>query len=206
MQFNVKQQLFAYMAVALCMLCSGLDFVGAQDSNIVERIVFRGQSRAVFRKRLERELELLISKLNDVCGLSESQMAKLRLAGTVDIERFLREGERLKHEFDETQLNNARENVVQLLATLTPLRDRIEAGFFVDSSLFAKTLFSVLSPAQLQAPEQRSVLSRPFAVRSLTMNLRQVVPSERSKDERLKQRTAAGDRLPAGAIVLPNPQ
>lgn len=197
--------LFAYIFVAVCVLSINADTCSAQDSNVVEKFVFRGQSQAVFRKSVVAQLDVVISNLNTAYGLSENQIAKIRLAGEVDIERFLREGERLRGDVDEFGLNLNRENAMQVMETLAPLRQRIDTGFFNESSLFAKTLYSVLTPEQVKMSPHRNLLNRSIALRSLILKLPRVAPIEPAQREQLKEMIKTQEKFLRDAQRRPSP-
>jgi hypothetical protein len=92
------------------------------------------------RGRLDSTLRSWIIYIDQLCGLTEEQETKLRLAGQGDIRRFLDRVEEVKHAHRETLTIPGEIRSLQEAWTLNP---------FLDGSLFWKTLKKNLSGAQV---------------------------------------------------------
>jgi hypothetical protein len=92
------------------------------------------------------ELTLNLEAVDRVCGLSEEQKAKLRIAGQGDYARFGRQVDELRAEFvGKTYNQNEIGNIYQ---KIQPLGQVYQAGLLGDSSLFSKVLANTLTLEQ----------------------------------------------------------
>lgn len=109
------------------------------------------------RQRLETLLERKLDSVEQLCGATESQRKKLRLAGLRDIARFYERVEELR-----AQLAGAKhdERVFKdLWQQLPAFRFELHSGLFNAGSLFDKTLHTALT-AEQGARYDRTVAER----------------------------------------------
>jgi hypothetical protein len=99
------------------------------------------QSEAGRRRRLDEILETKAKLATLVHHLSESQRAKLQLAGRGDIKRFFDQVEDKRAEFEKDRLTFR--TGLAALQRLYPLTQVYRDGPFGDGSLFAKTLSKI---------------------------------------------------------------
>src|SRR5262249_27764580 len=104
------------------------------------------------RRRLEYLLESAIIYIDQLCGLSEDQMKKLRLAGRGDIKHFLSRVDEKRRAFQ--AIRNDRAKVQEFLQDLRPLQEAWVTEPFLEDSLFSKTLRRTLGAAQLARVDQ----------------------------------------------------
>jgi hypothetical protein len=99
---------------------------------------------AVARTRFDSALALRIDDLERVCGVTEAQKKKLKLAGRGDIKRIFDRVEELKRKSLQNQ-NDPNNNIWQ---TIQPLQVEVNAGLFGDASIFQKTIKRTLDGDQ----------------------------------------------------------
>jgi hypothetical protein len=117
----------------------------AQNFDQMEQWVFgRLGGSAGARNKLDSLLLVRIQDLDRVCGISEAQKNKLRVAGRGDIKRFFDRVEGLKRKFQQGQ-NDPNTNIWQ---EIQPLQVELNAGLFGDDSIYAKTIKRTLNPDQ----------------------------------------------------------
>jgi hypothetical protein len=116
--------------------------MGIVDAENFDRWLFADeQSEADRRRHLD---DILLTKLNAATkahNLTESQRAKLRLAGRGDIKRFFDRVEDTRREFEKDRQNFR--TGFAALQRLEPLTQVYRDGAFDDGSLFAKTLSKI---------------------------------------------------------------
>ena len=105
--------------------------------------MFRGRATSDHRQTLKRLLESKVEGADANIRLSESQKAKLRLAGQGDIKRLFDQIEEKRREFERVRTDWAR--CQEFASDLQPLSLVARSGPFGDDSLFAKTLRKILA-------------------------------------------------------------
>jgi hypothetical protein len=117
------------------------------DENF-DQWVFQGFGNAeAGRKRITTGLTLQVDEVDRVCGLTDDQKQKLKLAGGGDSQRFFAEVEEVRKKFLANKNDqNAFGNIWQ---DIQPLQTKLAGGLFGDRSLFAKTLRRALSNEQI---------------------------------------------------------
>ena len=128
-----------------------------QEANF-DQWVFQGSGNAAAgRARINSQLKLKLDELNRVCDLTEEQQKKLTLAARGDMKRFFDQVEEVRRKFLKVKNDpNGFNNVWQ---EISPLQQKLSAGLFGDSSLFAKTIRKTLTEEQ-QAKYQAVVEER----------------------------------------------
>ena len=112
---------------------------GATGSNAV----------AAARNRLELTLLERIDTVDGDCQLSETQRAKLRLAGKGDIKRIFDRVDAVRRELPLVSPEQVTPAVRAAISReVNPLRARFESGLFHADSLYAKTATGILTAAQ----------------------------------------------------------
>jgi hypothetical protein len=125
----------------------GMIFIQPQQPNAeqFEQWVFNRYGGAgIARNRFNAALELHIDEINRVCGINDSQRKKLLLAGRGDIKRFFDRVEEAKRRFL-LVANDQNRNVME---DIQPLQLALNAGIFVEDSIFAKAVKTILSEEQ----------------------------------------------------------
>ncbi len=107
--------------------------------------IYGGESRG--RGWLEAALKQKIDEIGKDCELTELQKQKLSLAGKGDIQRFESRVEDLKIAYQPGGLRP--EKYSELFQKTRPLQILVQQGLFGRSSLFHKTLLTVLRPEQV---------------------------------------------------------
>lgn len=138
-----------------------------------EQWVFAGaQSAKQGIQRLDSKLKLRVEAIDHICGLTDSQTAKLHLAGQGDIKRFLDDVQVVRQKFLKVRRNRNAFN--QIWQDIQPLQLRMNSGLFNDSSFFSKVLKKTLngeqSSKQAEADWERRVF-RYHAKLSLVMQM-----------------------------------
>lgn len=127
--------------------------------------VFGGtQSAAERRRHLRSQLTLHVQAINEACGLSDAQRAKLELAGTGDIKRFFDAVETIRREFMEVRRDQEKFN--QIWQKMSPLRIKMNTGMFDQDSLVYKVLHNTLEPEQLTSYQSYCLERRRFQYRA----------------------------------------
>ncbi len=103
-------------------------------------------------KRIESLLTLNVDAINQVCGLTEDQVAKLNLAGQGDIKRFYDEVAVLRAKFMRVRRN--RNAVNQFYQEIQPVKAKLDAGLFDEGSFFHKVLNGSLDDEQSSKYEE----------------------------------------------------
>jgi hypothetical protein len=94
----------------------------------------------------ESELSLNIESVDRICGLTEPQKVKLRLAGRGDYARFGRQVDDLKAKY--VGKTYGQNEIGEIYQKIQPLGQVYQAGLLGDDSLFAKVLEKTLSSEQ----------------------------------------------------------
>ncbi|MGQ0635861.1 MAG: hypothetical protein ACT4QC_14715 [Planctomycetaceae bacterium] len=119
----------------------------------IERLVFGAGQAADGGEQLDLQLRVLVDLAARECGLSDSQKAKLKLAGRGDIERFFdcvdEAQTKAQTALEGGQVRN--EAWAQVSQEVQRLQRQLHDGLFKGQSLFAKTLAKVLSSEQAEA-------------------------------------------------------
>jgi hypothetical protein len=126
---------------------AGAVMVMQQQPNIeqFEQWVFNRMGGAgIARNRLSAALELHIDEINRVCGINDLQKKKLLLAGRGDIKRFFDRVEEAKRRYV-LVANDQNHNIWE---DIQPLQSALNAGIFVEDSIFAKTVNKTLNEEQ----------------------------------------------------------
>ncbi|WP_165235152.1 hypothetical protein [Aquisphaera insulae] len=108
-----------------------------------DRWLYDSKGPATPREKLIERLNAWVEVAAREDRLDDPQVARLRLAGKGDIERFLEQVELKRREF-ETQRTTFKEGF-QALRNLGPLSKRYKNGPFEGGSMFAKTLCKIQS-------------------------------------------------------------
>lgn len=119
--------------------------------DLLDRLIFRQQSSAEARARLDAQLASRIKSIDGICQLSDAQKHKLRLAGRGDIKRLFDRYESAKQKFH--ALNTNQEQPVLIVPPeVGPLRNAFNEPF-QENSLLYKTLPNTLTIEQRSAYE-----------------------------------------------------
>lgn len=130
------------------------------ESNF-DQWVFRGAQNAKQGiRRLESQLKLRVEAIDHVCGLTDAQVAKLNLAGSGDIKRFLDDVEVVRRKFMKVRRN--RKAINQIWQDIQPLQTKMNAGLFADSSFFHKVLKRTLNAEQSSKQDEADRERRVF--------------------------------------------
>jgi hypothetical protein len=116
----------------------------------VDSWIYGNESRG--RTWLEASLKQKIDQMGRVCELSDLQKHKLLLAGKGDIQRFETCVDDLKASVKLGAM--APEKYTELFQKTRPLQILVQQGLFGSTSLFQKTLTTLLRPEQLVRYEQ----------------------------------------------------
>ncbi len=116
----------------------------------VDSWIYGSESRG--RTWLEASLKQKIDQMGRVCELSDLQRHKLLLAGKGDIQRFEIRVEDLKASVNLGAMPP--EKYTELFQKTRPLHTLVQQGLFGTTSLFQKTLTTLLRPEQLAHYEQ----------------------------------------------------
>lgn len=128
-----------------------------EESNF-DQWVFQGsRNAAAGRERINSHLKMKLDELIRVCGLTEDQQKKLRLAARGDMKRFFDEVEEVRRKF--LKVRNDQNAFNNLWQEIQPLQQQQAKGLFGDTSLFAKTIRRTLTDEQ-QAKYQNVVEDR----------------------------------------------
>ncbi len=109
-------------------------------------------TEALRREWLASVLDQRLSRLVEQHGLTDSQVAKLRLAAKGDIKRLILEVDAAREDYEAV-----REVLPRAFAALQeaiPLNERFQAGPFDEGSLFAKALAYMTGAAQMTGATQ----------------------------------------------------
>lgn len=131
--------------------------VGFTDEQFEQWVFQQYGNAATARTMLKESMKLYTDDIDLTCGLSDAQRRKLRLAGQGDIERFFREFEAVKAEFQAAR--NDQQKVNGILQDVSAVQSQMAAGLFDRDSLLQKTLVNTLSREQflqyVRAEEER---------------------------------------------------
>ncbi|HLJ92986.1 MAG TPA: hypothetical protein VKU02_07325 [Gemmataceae bacterium] len=114
--------------------------------DLLDRLIFRQQSSAEARDRLNAQLAIRIKSIDGICQLTDAQKHKLRLAGRGDIKRFFDRYESAKLKFHAIN-NNQEQPVVIVPPEVGALRNAFNDPF-QENSLLYKTLPNTLTSEQ----------------------------------------------------------
>jgi hypothetical protein len=154
------------------------------DAWIFHRMGDPSSVRASLRAGIDRE----IRRLERVVSLTESQKAKIRLAGMGDIKRFFDQVQRARQEF--VELGEVTQNDINEAFQLArPLSQRISSGFYGDGSLLKKVSLTIQDPEQSEAVRESRRRSlekkRGIVIRSHLAQLGRTVPMLANQRQRL---------------------
>ena len=160
--FNLRPAEIALFAcVALLAPAAGwaapddLEVVAEPEENVQFQIneanfdqwVFQGVGSAdAGRKRINSWLTLQLDEADRLCGLTDEQKLKLKLAAGGDTKRFFEEVEEVRKKF--LKVKHDQNAFGELWQEIQPLQLKQAAGLFGEKSLFAKTLRKSLSADQ----------------------------------------------------------
>lgn len=174
--------------IAACLFVIPSGECVAQNEMFFDQVLFNNQSleqyQEQWRERHKAELASAISYLDSYLALSDQQIAKFRLAGELDIERSVRDRERIRNEAAVLQME-LHGNVAEVQRAVTPHLQRSKGKFFDDESLFAKTIRTTLSSEQRETEFGRDLFNRDLVFRGMILCRRQPEPSEFEKRIRL---------------------
>ncbi len=119
----------------------------------LQQLIFGAHRDAkTFRERVLRLLDQRIVAVDAICGLSDSQNEKLRLAGGGDLQRLLDRAAQVEDRFGDTTSIRSFDEFEKWARALfdetEALRPALQRSPFEWNSLFAKTLKRTLSPEQ----------------------------------------------------------
>jgi hypothetical protein len=156
-----------------------------EESNF-DQWIFQGSgSAAAGRNRIDSHLKLKLEELVRTCELTEAQQKKLRLAAQGDIKRFFDQVEVLRKKF--RAVKNDQNGFNDLWPEIHPLQQKQQAGLFGESSMFDKTLRSILLPEQQQRYQKVTDTRRRFRYRaSIEVALISLSDTVALKDEQHK--------------------
>lgn len=159
-------------------------FVMADSS--FDQWIFGDQTPDHGLKRIESLLTTNVDSLKRVCGLTADQAAKLELAGRGDIKRFYDEVDVLHTKFNKVRRN--RNAVTAFYQEILPVKAKLDAGLFDQTSLFGKVLSRSLSDEQSARYEEAERERREFRyhakLRLLVAMMERTVPLRADQRER----------------------
>ena len=141
------------------------------------------------RMHIETKLKLQLDELNRVCGLSDTQRKKLKLAASSDVKRFFDEVDVIRKKVKAGRIDqNAWNNIWQ---EIQPLRNKQSSGLFSESSFFSKAVRRTLNPEQIAKYDVVVNERRRFRYRAsievVMTNLESSVPLRRTQHEAIVQ-------------------
>ncbi len=153
------------------------------DANVFQP---SGNAKAA-RIQMEANLDVKLNEIDRICGLSDSQRNKLKLAASSDMKRFFDEVAVVRKKVKTGMIDqNAWNNIWQ---EIQPLRTRQSAGLFGESSFFTKSVRRALSKEQATAYNIVMNERRKFRYRAsievVLVNVESSVSLRRSQHEAL---------------------
>ncbi|WP_437227469.1 hypothetical protein SH661x_000366 [Planctomicrobium sp. SH661] len=119
-----------------------------QPGFAIQQIVSSVQNEEGARKKAEGLLTLELNSVEQTCGLTESQKARLNLAGQGDLHRFFNDVKTATAPYaNKTRITQQEWQKVNDVTQ--PLRKRFSNGLHGQGSLFNKSLVMILTPEQL---------------------------------------------------------
>jgi hypothetical protein len=138
--------------------------MGIVDAENFDRWIFADeQSEADRRRRLDDILQMKVNAATKAHNLTESQRAKLRLAGRGDIKRFFDRVEDRRREFEKDR--QSFRTGFAALQRLEPLTQVYRDGAFDDGTLFAKTLSKINDDQKAVRHDARTGIGTPALAR-----------------------------------------
>lgn len=116
------------------------------EENFDQWVFGNSRNAAVGRVRLDSQLTLKVEEVERVCGMTEIQKKKLRLAGRGDVKRFLDRVEEKRKKFQ--SVKNDQNKFQEFYQELQPLMLVAQMGPYGEGSIFAKTLRKTLDESQ----------------------------------------------------------
>ncbi len=145
------------------------------DAWIFSQMRDESNARALLKSRIELEIE----RLDRVASLTDPQRAKIRLAGTGDVERFFDQVRKARQAFAELGLVQ-QNNINEAYQLASPLAQRLGAGLFGEESLLKKVALAVRDPEQAEAIREHEQLRlkrrKNLAIRSQVAMLGRSIP------------------------------
>lgn len=158
-------------------------------NELYDRAVYISATAERAGRQLEAKLEDRIVRVDRICGLTDAQEVKLRLAGRGDIKRLLDRAADTRSRLDE--VDGDAEAVANLFAAAAPIRKDMSRGPFRVGSLFVKTLRTSLDEGQL-ARYDEAVLERVIRQYGKQVDRLVALMAEQAKlDEEQQTRLAA---------------
>lgn len=118
-----------------------------------DRQVFMGSGSAESsRARMNAYLKLKLDEINRTCDLTESQLAKLKLAARGDIKRYFDQVDAARNKF--SSLQNTPGGFEAIWPEITLLQQKQQQGIFDQGSLLEKTLNQTLTENQRSRYQQ----------------------------------------------------
>ncbi len=96
---------------------------------------------------LETRLKLQLDELRRICGLTDEQSQKLKLAASFDVKRFFDEVDAVRRKYQKSKHDQNAWN--QIWQEIHPLQLKMATGLFGESSFFGKSIRKTLSEEQL---------------------------------------------------------
>ena len=112
------------------------------------------------RSRIKSQATLRVDAIDQICGLSEQQKAKLQLASRGDMKRFFDDVDVVRQKF--LQVRHDRNAFNQIWKDIQPLQLRIKNGLFEQESLLHKVVRRTLNMQQMAKYETAEQERRRF--------------------------------------------
>lgn len=146
-----------------------------------------GGNPGVARVRLQTRVKVQLDELDGVCGLTDAQKKKLQLAASGDTRRFFDDVQRVRRKFQGEKDQNAMQQIWQ---EIQPLQQKLATDIYGETSFFAKTLRSMLTPEQrakyqMIVDERRRYRFRVMVATSL-LSIERSVPLKHAQHMALK--------------------
>jgi hypothetical protein len=119
-----------------------------------------GRNAQQGRQRLKSQVALQVEALDSICGLSDKQKAKLRLAASGDMKRFYDDVDVVRQQFLKVRRDQNAFN--QIWQDIQPLQTRVNSGLFGEDSLLHKIAKRTLDAQQRAKYEEADLERRKF--------------------------------------------
>ena len=119
---------------------------GIDDSNFDRWVFGNVQKREDARNSLEAKVDLRLEELKQICGLTEAQINKLRLASRGDLKRFFEKFDAARRHFQ--KIKNEPNGVNESFQEIRPLQTEFQSGLFNEGSMFKNSLSATWTAEQ----------------------------------------------------------
>lgn len=161
-----------------------------RQPDILAMYLFNGADEATFRRQLEIQSHIRVTRIAEVVGLDPEQLEKLQLATYGDLSRFYRE---LDHVRQKTKgLNSQNQNDMRKAwEFISPVQQRVSKGIIGEDSLTERILQSLLNDEQrakyAEFQRQRDAVQFRTILRMTVSDLEKSLPlTEKQRDELIK--------------------